>query len=308
MQTESRFTAIRLAEYVMNKLLRPVTADEIWDYACSNNVPTTLGGKTPVRSIEARLYVEAKKPDSRFHQTGRGPATFFLKDVSPSVLPGTSESPPKNRAYHERDLHPILVTFVANDPHFKCHCRTIHHERSTSGTKNSSRWLHPDIVGVYFPFDDYSDSTMELFRTMDRTLYKLFSFEMKKEVTMFNVREYYFQAISNSSWANEGYLVARKIDESAREELRTLNEAFGIGVIQLDPDDVGQSEILFPSRIRENLDGNMVDKLVEKNQDFKDFVRDIIENSKLQRLKGGDFDMVLEYDKVKEYCSEKGIL
>jgi hypothetical protein len=30
---------------------------------------------------------------------------------------------------------------------------------------------------------------------------------MKKELNFSNLRESYFQAVSNSSWANEGYLV-----------------------------------------------------------------------------------------------------
>nr|WP_288977411.1 hypothetical protein [uncultured Blautia sp.] len=42
--------------------------------------------------------------------------------------------------------------------------------------------------------------------------------------------------MSNSSWAHEGYLVALKISEEPElmDELRRLNNAFGIGVIRLD--------------------------------------------------------------------------
>jgi hypothetical protein len=36
---------------------------------------------------------------------------------------------------------------------------------------------------------------------------------MKKNLNFTNLREYYFQAVSNSSWANEGYIVALDIDE-----------------------------------------------------------------------------------------------
>lgn len=44
-----------------------------------------------------------------------------------------------------------------------------------------------------------------------------------------------FQAVSNSSWANEGYLVVlQEIDSEVLSELRRLNQSFGIGVIKLE--------------------------------------------------------------------------
>lgn len=44
------------------------------------------------------------------------------------------------------------------------------------------------------------------------------------------------------------------------------------------------------------------------NPDFSEFSRDIVENYKLQRLKSGSFDEVLDFDAIKDYCHKKGIL
>ncbi len=65
---------------------------------------------------------------------------------------------------------------------------------------------------------------------------KLFSFELKKELNFSNLREYFFQAVSNSSWANESYIVAPFLEEETefRDELKRLSSAYGVGVIQLD--------------------------------------------------------------------------
>jgi hypothetical protein len=50
---------------------------------------------------------------------------------------------------------------------------------------------------------------------------RLWSFEVKKELNSSNVRKSFFQAVSNSSWANEGYLVAVSIvGEQVEQELR----------------------------------------------------------------------------------------
>lgn len=58
-------------------------------------------------------------------------------------------------SFIERDLHPLLVKFLYSNPHFKCYAKTIYHETSTKKTKGYNQWLHPDIVGIYFPFKDY---------------------------------------------------------------------------------------------------------------------------------------------------------
>ena len=51
---------------------------------------------------------------------------------------------------------------------------------------------------------------------------KIYSFEMKKYLSIANLREYYFQAVSNSSWANEGYLVALNIDKNDKELMELI--------------------------------------------------------------------------------------
>ena len=301
------YTALELAQYVMEALKRPVSADDIWSFALTNNIPSTLNGKTPARTIQAQLYVNIKRADSRFCQVGKRPPMFYLKGEATSPDPSSLEPQPAP-GYNERKLHPLLVSFVANDPHFRCHCRTIKQETSKKGSKNTAKWLHPDIVGVYFPFDDFDSNTVDLFKTIGQSLVKLYSFEMKKVIDRGNVREYYFQAISNSSWAHEGYLVALDIKEEAREELRGLNETFGIGVIQLNAEDISQSEILFPSKVRDTIDSYMVDRLVSENRDFDIFVQDILDNSNLKRLKGGSFDDVKDDEQLLEYCKAEGIL
>lgn len=81
------------------------------------------------------------------------------------------------------------------------------------------------------------------------TCVRLWSFEVKKTLTVANIRKCFFQAVSNSSWAHEGYLVATAIaDDRVEQELRMLSALHGIGVILLDPENPSESEILLPAQ------------------------------------------------------------
>jgi len=108
---------------------------------------------------------------------------------------------------------------------------------------------------------------------------------MKINVNLANLREYYFQAVSNSSWAHEGYLVALHITENPElmDEMRRLNNAFGIGVIGLDAEHFMQSEILFSAKEKESLDWDTINRLVDSNPDFKKFLDDLMEDINLHR-------------------------
>lgn len=117
---------------------------------------------------------------------------------------------------------------------------------------------------------------------------------MKIAVDFSNLREYYFQAVSNSSWANEGYLVALSYadDPELQEEMLRLNNAFGIGFIKLNSESIEQSEILFPAKYNEAIDWDTVDKLSETNPEFNKFIKSVVSD-----IAGGKIHLE-EYDKV----------
>ena len=121
------------------------------------------------------------------------------------------------------------------------------------------------------------------------------------------VREYYFQAVSNSSWANEGYLVAPKITEEALQQLGKLNASFGIGVIRLNLSDIYQSEIVIPSRDNESLDFGMIDDFVRINPDFDEFIKNIHKTLKTDEPVSQHYDEVLDSEEIADYLLKKQI-
>lgn len=100
----------------------------------------------------------------------------------------------------------------------------------------------------------------------------MYSYELKRRIDNdYELKKCFFQAVSNSSWANKGYLVAFDINEDLREELARLNHSFGIGFILLKANPY-ESQVWFDAVDRQ-LDFSTIDKLCEINADFKEFIR-----------------------------------
>lgn len=120
---------------------------------------------------------------------------------------------------------------------------------------------------------------------------RLWSFEVKLLINRANVRETWFQAVSNSSWANLGYLVAADIQESAMKELRLLGASYGIGLIRLDTSDPNESEILIPARERSEIDWDACNRLAMENNDFQDFISWVRQFHQTDNAKVGNWDL-----------------
>ena len=214
--------------------------------------------------------------------------------------------------FHERDLHPLLCKFLDKYPAFDAKSRTIFHEKSGKSQKGADKWLYPDMVGVQFEYTNYEhDNLLTLMRKFDRLPIKIFSFEIKIRLDFGNYKESFFQAVSNSSWANEGYLVALDIEQEVefREALQKLSQSFGIGIILLDAINISQSEILSPARYKEQMDYSVMDELAYKNLGFAQFLQTIVEydHSKSRRYLN-EFDPIKDDDEMADYLVKKGIV
>jgi hypothetical protein len=109
----------------------------------------------------------------------------------------------------------------------------------------------------------------------DRQL-RLWSFEVKLLINRSNVRETYFQAVSNSSWANFGYLVSPSFEGTdTLKELRIFYAVHGIGIIRLDLQNPEESEILVPARERQGVEWPLCSRLATENKDFRDFMKKV---------------------------------
>ncbi len=303
------YTFLDFAMEVLTDADKPLTHQEIWQRGVELELNKKLSstGKTPWASLGARLYVEVKEnPDSKFIRIGNNPVRFFLasrkNEISEELLNRIESYERKEKTsqfnFNERDLHPLLTYFVYSNPAFgrgkNIFTKTIYHE--VSKRRGYNEWLHPDMVGFYLPLEDWNNNLIEFNRLSDNNTVKLFSFEIKKSINKSNYRESYFQAVSNSSWANEGYLVSADIvqDDDLLAELERLTTSFGIGIIHLDFKDIDSSLVLFPAKIKTNLDWETMNKLCEQNKDFEKFIQDVKIDYDSKRIHKSEYDPILE--------------
>lgn len=291
---------------------------DVYNHIAKNDYYNFGEAKTPSQTISASLGHFIRKGDSRVKRikNKKGSFSYYLtaleSDINLEVaLLQESEkknaSIPKQLSYSERDLHILLGSYLNNQKVFS---KTIFHQKST-GNDNHQKWIHPDMVGVNF-LNLQNKVSQTFLKVINRAdTFKIISYEIKKEInTDYDLKKCFFQAVSNSSWANYGYLVALEISDSLADEMERLNQSFGIGIIELKSNPF-ESKVLFPSRYKE-LDFKTIDKLCKINKDFENFIEQVeklltaseryVQATK-QELKNFCDDFFTSDAKIEEYCN-----
>ncbi len=303
-------TFLQLAQKVLSEVEQPLTANEIWQIAVTKGYDKLVDskGKTPWATLSALIYVDVRdNPLTVFAQIGAQPKRFILKsqiDKLGGKIEETSFPTQIQKSdFLEKDLHPLMVYYGFY--YLKAYLKTISHNKSNK--RGFGEWIHPDIVGCYFPFRDWDSEVVEVSTLMGNTAIKLYSFELKRELSIVNLRESFFQSVSNSSWANEGYLVAGTIDtdEDFMSEMKRLSIAFGIGVIHLDVNDPDSTKILLPARVKEVVDWDTVNKLCGINREFREFLRRIRIDMTSREVRKELYDQVIEKDELMKLLAKK---
>lgn len=193
----------------------------------------------------------------------------------------------------EQDLYPILSEFLWSE--LGIYSKRIDEKRSrNSRGTGGNKWLYPDLVGMKDLSSDWYREIKDCVQQHADKKTKLSSFEVKILINRSNVREVFFQAVSNSSWANFGYLVANEVTGSdTLKELRILASLHGIGFIQLcDGDDTpSESLIVIPAKERNEIDWDTVNRLTEENKDFLEYIRLIRQFYQTGEIRQSDWDM-----------------
>ncbi|GAA7463766.1 COG2958 family protein [Helicobacter pylori] len=297
---------IEIIQSVLEIIKEPIKVTEIYDKAkelFEKGEITNMfdcGGNTPHQSVSAFIYTALNKGEELpFCKVQEKPALIALKSAAKElVLNALKPSTTSVRIVHERDLHPFLTYMAINNENLKCYTKTIFHEESSKSIKGTDRWLYPDMVGVRFLHAELSNENLIAFsKKFDTLPVKLVSFELKREISVHNCRECYFQAISNSSWANEGYLVGRHIDThnpQLMDLLKRLHASFGIGVIDLRTDE-DKSAILLNAKYKEKIDYTVALELSEKNKEFSAFLKSVVDYDPAHSYRYKD-----EFDEIKK--------
>ena len=193
-------------------------------------------GKTPGSTISAVLGDFIRNGDTRVKRIKQdgGTYSYYLtkneQNIRIEILSGDTETQivkpikiNKSKTYEERDLHKLLSSYLKNTDTYS---KTIFHEQS-NGKDNNQIWTHPDMVGIKF-LNLQTKASQNFLKSINRVdTFKISSYELKREINSDSeLKKAFFQAVSNSSWANYGYLVAFEFSDSSKkwQDLINLSE------------------------------------------------------------------------------------
>jgi uncharacterized protein len=246
-----------------------------------------------------QLYPQLKTTESRprrYYWTekdaGEEVATAEQADVAGALSPPQADIATSSAStkLSEHDLYPMLTVYLDTE-HGVVSGRIDEKRSSNHARGGANEWLHPDLVGMEDLSSDWTRELRDCARELAARRARLWSFEVKLLINRSNVRKSYFQAVSNSSWAHFGYLVAEKIEgDGTMKELTMLAAAHGIGVIQLDSAAPTESQVMIPARERPDVDWDMCNRLAEENMDFVAYIERIKhfhQTGKVSRMEWG---------------------
>jgi uncharacterized protein len=274
---EEKFTAREIANWIF----------ETYPNECREKKEKSTATAFPLNSDTALIQqlvaeIGAQRPrleakHAGIKTTDGRPRRYYFTELSDeaeidnSNLSQTSQPVTTVLPYTEHSLYPVLSQFLWHD--LDLYSKRIDEKRSKNAYgAGGNKWLFPDVVGLEDLSRDWHREIKDIVQETSDQKTKLWSFEVKKLINRSNVREVYFQAVSNSSWANFGYLVAAEI-QGAEKELRMLSALHGIGVIKLDVESPSDSEIMIPSQERKIVDWNAANRLAEENSDFLSYIK-----------------------------------
>jgi len=295
---------------------------EVYNYIVEKRYYEFTEGKTPWSTVSALLGDFIRTGDARvkrIKETGGTYSYYLTKNesyigIDTLIEKTTTENKKqiKKGTFEERDLHLLLSSYLKNADIYS---KTIFHEQSSNSKDNHQKWIHPDMIGIKF-LNLQTKASQNFLKAINRVdTFKLTSYELKKEINSdYELKKCFFQAVSNSSWANYGYLVAFEISDSLNEEMERLNQSFGIGIIELKSNPY-ESKVLFSAKYRD-LDFKTIDKLCKINKDFEKFIEQAekLMTASEKYVTATERELVEFCDKyfesdteMEDYCKKKNI-
>jgi len=295
---------------------------DIYEHIIKHQYYDFKSAKTPKSTISAQVGEFIRNNDTRVKRIKGKSGIFFYYlskyenhinfEENAIQLKTTKKEQKSKQTYNERDLHKLLSSYLKNR---NIYSKTILHEESKNSKDDHQKWIHPDMIGIEFLqlSSQINKAFMKILNKADT--FKITSYEIKKEInTDYELKKSYFQAVSNSSWANYGYLVALEISDNLKDEMERLNQSFGIGIIELKSNPY-ESKILFGARYKE-LDFKTIDKLCKVNEKYENFIELIeriltIDERNYKSIEKELEDFCDEYfisdSEIERYCKENFI-
>ena len=270
---EERFTAREIAEWIYDNYTEECEEKKERSNATVYPLNTHRDLITAIAREVGSAIFQFQEKNSEIKNTEGRPRKYYFTESTDDAEGDQAESDAKSPtsekkdpAIKEPDLYPLLSEFLWFG--LKIYNKRIDDKKSshTQGPKGN-KWLHPDLVGMEDLSTDWDDEIKKCVKQHTDKRIKLWSFEVKRRINRTNVRKAFLQAVSNSSWANFGYLVTTEIEgKGTLKELRILASLHGIGLIELNVGEPLESQIMIPAKERNEIDWNTANRLIEEKK------------------------------------------
>lgn len=295
-RAEQKFTARQIAEWLFETF--PEECQEKRAKSQGNYIKSDadLVQQLVAEISSQRPRLQKKHPELKTTE-GR-PRKYYYSEKSDSAEVAAAESAVvvptadmNDTKLGEHAMYPLLSLYLWEE--FGVYSKRIDEKRSSNKRgPNGNRWLYPDLVGMEDLGADWHQEVRDCVNQYSDKRTKLWSFEVKLLINRSNVRECYFQSVSNSSWSNFGYLVAAEIEgQDTLKELRMLFAAHGIGLIKLDVENPSESQVLIPARERGEIDWDTANRLATENKDFLDYLKLVKQFYQTGEARPADWDV-----------------
>ncbi|PGH37627.1 MAG: HrgA protein [Candidatus Nephrothrix sp. EaCA] len=292
-----KFSAREIAEWVVLKFPKECQAKKQSSQRVSTDVELLRQLAGEISSWRTRL----QKKHPQLKTTEGNPRKYYYSEQTDSAEVDAAEnpsmamgSPSVKCGEHEHALYPLLSAFLWEE--FEVYSKRINEKRSSNkrGT-NGNLWLHPDVVGMKDLGAEWCPEVRDCVNHYSDKRTNLWSFEVKQLINRSNVRKSFFQSVSNSSWANFGYLVAAEIEgQGTLKELRVLFATHGIGLIKLDVENPSESQVLIPAKERTEIDWDTINRLATENKNFLEYMKLVKQFYQTGEVRASDWDVPKE--------------
>ena len=273
---EQKFTVRQIAQWIFKQY--PSECEQKKSDSTSIESDADLVKQIAAEISSGRPALQKKNPQMKTTEGRPRKYYWTMKTDGAEVDEAETEGKEYNinsgaASFNESDLYPIVSNYLRSE--LFIYSKRIEDRRSSNrqGPKGN-RWLFPDLVGMEDLTADWHTEIKGAVKEYADKKTKLWSFEVKLLLNRSNLRESFFQAVSNSSWANYGYLVAAEVEGAdTMKEMRMLFSLHGIGLIQIDPENPTESQILIPAKEKPEIDWATCDRLARENRDFLQFIK-----------------------------------
>lgn len=164
---------------------------------------------------------------------------YYLRppvDQTQEVRPRQEQGGSRNNQREEK-FRSIFMASVLREGELPVH---IEHSAAARQTAGLNLWKFPDVVSLRWDVLGQDDrgrqvlnrAVLDVRKSLGEQPFQISSTELKVSVTSSNLRQLFFQCVSNSKWAHIAQLViaADIADEAVANELRRLGASYGVSV------------------------------------------------------------------------------